>query len=107
MSVQQRYYTTEDLALLPDDGKRYEIAWGELIEMPTPTHDHALVSGRVLTRLTIFAETHDLGVVTGSDGGYVLQPDANLCIFPMWHLSARHAVHRSAAECFAVRQTWQ
>jgi Uma2 family endonuclease len=70
--VQEKLYTAADLLALPDDGKRYELVEGTLIEMATPTHAHALVSGRLFTRLSVYVEDHDLGYVTGSDGGYLL-----------------------------------
>jgi Uma2 family endonuclease len=34
-------WTYEDLFRLPDDGRRYEIIDGELVEMPAPNFDHA------------------------------------------------------------------
>jgi Uma2 family endonuclease len=34
-------WTYEDLFALPDDGRRYEIIYGELYEMPSPSWDHA------------------------------------------------------------------
>ena len=39
-----RIWTYDDLARLPDDGKRYEILDGELVVSPSPTsgHQHAL-----------------------------------------------------------------
>ncbi len=75
MTTKERVYTADEFMALPDDGNRYELVQGELVEMPTPSRDHALISARLLTRLSIYAEDHDLGQVTGSDGGFLLHTD--------------------------------
>ena len=75
MAVKERFYTVADLRRMPDDGKRRELVNGELIEMNPPAHKHALLSSRIFTRLSVYVEQHDLGFVTGSDGGYLLYTD--------------------------------
>lgn len=75
MTTKERFYTADDLLRLPDDGKRYELAQGELVEMPPPNRGHALLSARVFARLVVYAEAHDLGEVTGPDGGFLLHTD--------------------------------
>ena len=44
-------WTYDDLFVLPDDGKRYEIIEGELYEMPSPTSAHATVIANLITLL--------------------------------------------------------
>lgn len=44
-------WTYEDLFVLPDDGKRYEIIEGELYEMPSPTSAHAITIANLVTML--------------------------------------------------------
>ena len=46
----ERPYTAEDLAGMPDDGRRYEVIGGELIVSPSPTERHQRCSLR-LTRI--------------------------------------------------------
>jgi Uma2 family endonuclease len=75
MIVQERFYTANDLLMLPEDGNRYELVRGELVAMNPPNHNHALLSGRLFTRLSVYAEDKQLGYVTGSDGGYLLHTD--------------------------------
>src|SRR5919201_5336709 len=41
MALTRRRYTFEDWLALPDDGRRYELLEGELVEVPPPTADHA------------------------------------------------------------------
>lgn len=76
-----RPYTVEDLANIPDDGRRYEVIGGELVVSPAPTTKHQRVSIR-LSR--IFADHLDrsgngevfaapLDVVLGTHD--IVQPD--------------------------------
>jgi Uma2 family endonuclease len=44
-------WTYEDLFSLPDDGRRYEIIEGELIEMPSPTWEHSTIVMNLLSLL--------------------------------------------------------
>ena len=44
MTTAKKLFTSEDLLAMPDDGKRYELVRGELIEMPPTSHDHGMVS---------------------------------------------------------------
>ena len=41
----------DELADLPDDGRRYEVVDGLLIVSPSPSHDHQLVGSRLLQQL--------------------------------------------------------
>src|SRR5829696_6786459 len=43
----ERPYTVEDLASIPDDGRRYEVIGGELVVSPAPTTKHQRVSFRL------------------------------------------------------------
>jgi len=47
MALKVPRFTYQDLAQLPDDGKRYELADGELIVSPAPTTDHQGISARL------------------------------------------------------------
>lgn len=47
MALQVPRFTYDDLAQLPDDGRRYELADGELIVSPAPTTDHQGISARL------------------------------------------------------------
>lgn len=46
MAMKVPRFTTDDLAHLPDDGKRYELFDGELIVSPAPVPKHQLTSSR-------------------------------------------------------------
>ncbi len=63
MSTVARPLTYEDLEQLPDDGKRYEILDGRLIELTSPSVAHQRVLRRLLRWLDHFVTEHDLGEV--------------------------------------------
>ena len=55
--------TYEDLCLLPNDRKRYEIIDGELFVTPAPRRPHQEVGGNLYFYLTDFVKSHRLGEV--------------------------------------------
>lgn len=55
-------YTVEEFMSLPDDGKRYELIEGELIEMPGPNFNH----GRITIRLVVSIAKHLAGPAKGT-----------------------------------------
>jgi len=55
--------TYEDFALLPDDGKRYELHEGELSVSPAPTPRHQRIIGRLFRLLAPHVEALGLGEV--------------------------------------------
>jgi Uma2 family endonuclease len=55
--------TYRDYAALPDDGKRYELYEGELVEMPSPTLRHQRAIGNLYTILRDHVTRHGLGEV--------------------------------------------
>jgi Uma2 family endonuclease len=58
-----RPLTYDDLAALPDDGKRYEIINGELHELTGPTPKHQRASFRLGRNLDVFVTERELGEV--------------------------------------------
>ena len=77
----ERPYTADDLATMPDDGRRYEIIGGELIVSPSPTTRHQRVSFRLSRLLDDYLERTAAGeafaapldVLLGNHD--ILQPD--------------------------------
>jgi Uma2 family endonuclease len=73
-------YTVEDYDALPDDGYRYELIDGELIEMPAPSLLHQAVQAYLASLFVAFVMAHRTGRVYVSPvdvqlGGLVVQPD--------------------------------
>lgn len=52
-------YTVEEFMNLPDDGKRYELIEGELIEMPGPNLNHGIITSRLIRALGNFLESQN------------------------------------------------
>lgn len=80
MTIKVPRFTTDELAQLPDDGKRYELADGALIVSPAPTYAHQRIVWQ-FSRVLMRAEDagYGQGVVAPVDvvfGPYqVTQPD--------------------------------
>jgi Uma2 family endonuclease len=73
--------TYADYALLPDDGRRYEILGGELAVTPAPSRRHQRAVGALFRLLDSHVRAHALGEVYVSpfdvilDDTSVVQPD--------------------------------
>ncbi len=76
MTTARKLLTADDLLAMPEDGKKYELVRGELIEMPPPGIMHGIVTDRIGRRIGDFAERLGLGITSGDVGIYVEQdPD--------------------------------
>jgi Uma2 family endonuclease len=80
----KKWWTYEDYAALPEDGKRYEIHDGELWEMTAPNITHQIVSGNLYVAVRAHVTAHRLGlllyapldvVLSRGPRATVLQPD--------------------------------
>ena len=67
--------TVEDLYLLPEDGRRYELVAGVLISEPLPGARHGRVTARIAYVLRTFVERERLGEILVADTGFVLARD--------------------------------
>ena len=75
MTTAKKLFTSEDLLAMPDDGKRYELIRGELIEMAPASHNSSRVGLRFGRRIANFVEEHDLGHDVGADAGINIERD--------------------------------
>ena len=74
MSTVARPLTYDDLAAMPDDGKRYELINGELIELTSPLPVHQELARRLFRLLDGEASTKRLGEVFFAPVDVVLSP---------------------------------
>lgn len=73
MSVKPGLQTIDDLLALPDDGKRYELHDGVIVEVGTSSRDHTKVGARIVGLLTIWQiESNAGGEITTADGTFQL-----------------------------------
>ena len=54
-------WTLEELDLLPEDGSKYELVYGELFVTPAPSNQHESIAVRLARMLDRYAEANDLG----------------------------------------------
>jgi hypothetical protein len=77
-----KIFTAEELAELPDDGRKYELVRGELVSL-APTGRR---SGRLGLEIGIRISTHvnerHLGEVYGADTGFLLERNPDLVLAP-------------------------
>lgn len=73
--------TVDDLLRLPDDGWQYEVVQGVLVRMAGSGQQATALAAKLLARLFVYVEAHDLGVVTGADGVYKF-PHAETGLLP-------------------------
>jgi Uma2 family endonuclease len=69
--------TAEQLAALPDDGRRYELVRGELHMMSPAGHEHGRVAMRLGSLLEQHVRRHQLGTVYAAETGFLIarEPD--------------------------------
>ncbi len=66
--------TVDELHALPDDGWAYELVQGVLVRMPLSSGGASSISMLLGAFLTLHVRRNGLGIVTGEQGGYRLDP---------------------------------
>ena len=74
MAVAEKF-TSADLALMPDNGKRYEIIEGELYVSRQPGFEHQYTCGRLFRFLDEWNDGGGLGVVVNAPGVIFAEDD--------------------------------
>jgi Uma2 family endonuclease len=73
MTTARKLLTADDLLAMPDDGKKYELVRGELIEMPPPGFSHGVVTARLGMRFGHFIEENNLPFIYGTETGIYIE----------------------------------
>jgi Uma2 family endonuclease len=68
-------YSIKDFMSLPDDGNRYELVKGELVEMPPAGEEHGSIGITLSSELRYFVKANQLGRVYGADTGFIIDPE--------------------------------
>ncbi|MCO6458232.1 MAG: Uma2 family endonuclease [Pirellulaceae bacterium] len=71
--ITDQLFTAEQLAALPDDGKRYELVDGVLHMMSPAGRDHGRIAGRLFLRIANHVERNQLGETYAAETGFLLQ----------------------------------
>ncbi len=82
MTTAKKLLTAADLLAMPDDGKRYQLIRGELIEMPPTSHEHGRVTERFGRRIGNFVEESDLGHGIAAETGVNIEHDPDTTLAP-------------------------
>jgi Uma2 family endonuclease len=75
MAVQEKLYTVDEFWETFGETKRLELVKGVPTEMAPTSTPHMIVSAWLTYLLTSYVEEHNLGVITASEGGFVLSTD--------------------------------
>jgi Uma2 family endonuclease len=71
-SLETAFLTIEEFERLPDDGWRLELVRGQVVREPPTGFEHGGVAFRIGSLLLRFVDEHTLGMVVGTDSGFVL-----------------------------------
>jgi Uma2 family endonuclease len=75
MAVQEKLYTVEEFWTAFGAARHIELVKGVPIQMTPTGTAHMIVAAWLTHLLTAYADARDLGVVTASEGGFVLSHD--------------------------------
>jgi Uma2 family endonuclease len=85
-----RRWTSADLAVLPDDGKRYEIIDGELYISRQPHWHHQRACGKIAAALDAWSRQTEAGEANIAPG-VIFAEDNDVVLDVMWISQARRA----------------
>ncbi len=94
-------FTSADLALMPDDGKRREIIEGELYVSRAPGYEHQYTCGRLFRFLDEWNDQSRLGAVFGAPG-LVFADDDDVIPDVIWISRERFERGRDEAGHFVI-----
>jgi Uma2 family endonuclease len=90
MTTEKTLLTAEQLFGLPEDGRRYELLDGVLVEMAPPGGEHSGIASAVNFHLRTFIEARQLDYLVGSEVGVVLQRNPDRVRAPDVYAIARN-----------------
>jgi Uma2 family endonuclease len=94
-------FTSADLELMPDDGKRYEVIEGELYVSRSPGYEHQYTCGRLFRFLDEWNDESRLGIVLCAPG-LVLAEDDDVIPDVIWISKEKFERARDAAGHFVI-----
>jgi Uma2 family endonuclease len=82
VTVDTKLMTAEELMELPDDGNRYELICGELVQLPMSSMESSSIAAVIIGELIAFVRPQRLGLVMATDGAYILGRDPDTTRVP-------------------------
>ena len=77
MATSAKLMTADELLEMPDDGSRYELIEGELVELVPPGASHGFVASNAGATLREFVRPRRLGAVFAAETGFVISTDSD------------------------------
>lgn len=74
--------TAEQLASMPEDGKRYELVDGVLRMMSPAGSEHGRIAAELLLQIGQYAKQHKLGRTYAAETGFLIQRDPDTVLAP-------------------------
>ncbi|WP_448602662.1 Uma2 family endonuclease [Thermoleptolyngbya sp.] len=68
-----KVWTDEEFMALPQDGHRYELVNGELIDMGNSGMEHGWIASKLMIVLGGFVQAHKLGVMCDSSTAFAMK----------------------------------
>ena len=94
MTTKSKLMTAEELLNMPDDGRRYELIEGDLIELaPPPGFAHGFTAGKIFAALYNFVTPLELGVVLAAETGFLVSTDPDTVRAPDAAFVAAERIH--------------
>jgi|SRR5882724_5786929 len=90
--VHEPRLTAEEFYRLPDDGQRYELVGGALVNMAAAGGQHGIIASRLDHRLRTFVEAQDVGEVCAAETGFRLAQNPDTVRAPDVSFIARERV---------------
>ena len=89
MTTSTKPMTADQLLNMSDDGRRYELIRGELIELAPPGYDHGFIAGRAYKALDDFVHPRRLGTAV-TEPGFIISSDPDTVRAPDAAFVAAH-----------------
>ena len=77
-----KLFTADELLHMPDDGWRYELVEGELVQMAPAGRKHGRYAGRIGLSLSLHVENHELGEFSAAETGFKLTSNPDTVLAP-------------------------
>jgi Uma2 family endonuclease len=105
MSTTTRRMTADELLHMPEDGYKYELMNGELIQMSPTGAEHSMIMVSLAMWLGVYVKENDLGAVCVGDVGVVVSENPDTVIAPDLAFISKEKIPAGGAPKGYWRQT--